>query len=434
MFLLTNIKYKIKFIIVFISLYFNINIKTKLFINKYNNNISINHIDKNDNFNKINISELINKLNSDIQFRVPKYILLFDFFYNKYCTDLNSYIIFQYYLHHNKTEAYYIINNESNLYNSLLKNNKTQNIIPINPIENYWNKLYYFILNSKIIVQSYFLIDFIKIINQVSYLKYLKINHGIRYFKRFLGKYEFNSINITKYNTIISSPYEYNIFKKYFKLKTKNVYKAGLPRYDRFKKIKKNKYERKCILIAFTYRSYNNEVYENSLFKKNLEKLLSNTNLINFLKTKNIDLIYIPHHYDTLRNRTFNFKNFPYIQYKKQENLEYYIGQCSLCITDFSSVSFDFMFQNKPVLFYFIDKNDKKEFFEKKCMKYGLNEKIYFGNAFNKQKNLIEKIKYFINNNFKIGRNLKKKYDSIFYYRYNITERIVNIIEDIIQK
>ena len=218
--------------------------------------------------------------------------------------------------------------------------------------------------------------DIQKVVSRVSYLKYLFITHAIGYFKTKIISIQFNNLRKDKRNIIISSPFEYEKYKNQLKYSESYMHKAGLPRYDRFKKIKKKKYERKCILIAFTYRSYNNDIYENSLFKKNLEKLLSNKNLIDFLKTKNIDLIYIPHHYDTLRNRTFNFKNFPYIQYKKQENLEYYIDQCSLCITDFSSVSFDFMFQNKPVLFYLIDKNDKNEFLEKKCMKYGLNERF----------------------------------------------------------
>jgi hypothetical protein len=131
-------------------------------INKYN--IFINDKNFNDNQNKDKIIEnLITQLNHDYKNRNPKYILLSDFFINKYCNDINSYLIFQYYQQNNISDAYYIINEESLFYQSLLEKNQTNNLIPINPSTNYWDKLYNFILNSKIIIQSYIFIDFQKI-------------------------------------------------------------------------------------------------------------------------------------------------------------------------------------------------------------------------------------------------------------------------------
>ena len=90
------------------------------------------------------------------------------------------------------------------------------------------------------------------------------------------------------------------------------------------------------------------------------------------------------------------------------------------------------MFQNKPTLFYLIDSNDTIQFVEKQYMS-NKKDKIYFGNVFSEQKSLIEKIKYYINNKFIIDNKLKKNYESIFYYKNNITQRIVNIIDKIIE-
>ena len=383
-------------------------------INKsYNNNFTSH---KNISINKDKIIEnLINQLNHDYIYRKPKYILLSDYFINKYCNDINSYLIFEYYQRNNKSDAYYIINEESLLYHSLLEKNQTNNLIPINISTNYWDKLYNYILNSKIIIQSYIFIDFQKIISKVDYLKYLKINHGVRYFKKILAKYELKNIKLSKYHSIITSPYEYNIYKNKLHLNDTHLFKAGLPRYDRFQNINKNESENQCILFAFTYRSYDNEVYEKSLFKKNLEKLFKDQTLITFLEKNKIDLIYIPHHYDILRNRPFDANNFHYIKYKTQKDLSHFVEQCSLCVTDFSSISFDFMFQNKPTLFYLIDLNDTIKFFEKQYMRK--NETIYFGNCFTEQQSLIEKIKYYINNKFIIENELKSNYESLFYYK-----------------
>ena len=220
-----------------------------LFINTFNKFImSKSKLKKNDNKTNLlnSLDIIIYRLNKDINIRKPKYILLFDLFTSKYCADLNSFLIFQYYQQRNISDAYYIINNESELYNSLLKQNKTQNLIPVNKVGNsLWSILYPYLLNSKIIVQSYIFSYFHKLINNVSYLNYLKINHGIRYFKR-LRISEFSILNKNKINTIISSPYEYSLIKKEYHLDDNQMYKAGLPRFDRFQNIKKNKYEKKC--------------------------------------------------------------------------------------------------------------------------------------------------------------------------------------------
>ena len=210
------------------------------------------------------------------------------------------------------------------------------------------------------------------------------------------------------------------------------MHKAGLPRYDRLSSIKINRFEKKCILFSFTYRKYNNNIYNKSLLKKNIESLLSDKSLIDFLKLRNIDLIYIQHHFDFLRKRPFNPNKFPYIKYRNQTFLSHYIEHCSLLVTDFSTISFDFMFLNKPVLFYLIDIEDNIEFEEKEYMKYDKNNNIFFGMDFKDKSSLIKKIKYFIDRNFILENKLKKKYESIFYYKKNITGRVIDIINKII--
>lgn len=355
-----------------------------------------------------------------------------DYYDNPYCDDMNSYIIFQYYLKHNITNAYYVINIQSDLYKSLLKKNQTQNLIPVYSSQFIYNAIYSYILNSKIIINSYIIHEIQKVVSQVNYLKYLFITHAIGYFKTKIIAPQFNYLIEKKRNIIISSPYEYNKYKNDYKYNDSFMYKAGLPRYDLFQSFKKNNSEKECILISFSYRNYNNQIYNLSLYKKNIEKLLNDNDLISFLNNKNIDLIYIQHHYDVLRKRPFNPNLFHYVKYRDQSFLAHYINQCSLFITDFSTICFDFMFLNKPVLFYLIDLNDTIEFDEKEYMKFDNN--IYFDNIFLSQNSLIKRIEYYINKGFEIDNELIKKYNSIFYYKNNITERIINIINIIIKK
>ncbi len=393
-----------------------------LFNKKHNNN----------NLLIYNANDIIYRLKKDELKRIPKYILLMDFYQNPYCNDLNAYYIFKYYQENNNNNAYYIINCESDLYKQLTKKNKTQNLIPVNSNDNIIDKLYNYFLNSKIIINSYVFGYIQNLVNEVPFLKYLYLTHAVGYFKKTIIKNQLIDMKINKRNIIVTSPYEYNFYKKHLNYSDNYMYKAGLPRYDRFNSIKKKNMEKQCILISFTYRSYSNQIYKKSLFKKNLEKLLKNKLLIGLLQQKNINLIYIPHHYDVVRNRVLNQKKFPDIIYSRQDRLGHYIEQCSLFITDFSSISIDFMFLNKPSLFYLIDVKDKINFEEREYMQYDYRH--YFGNVFYNQESLIKRIKYYIDRGFKIDNELKNNYESLFYYKNNITEKIIDIINEIIKK
>ena len=377
-----------------------------------------------------NLRRLINKLKAFEKYRQPKYYIFSDFYGSKYCSDINAYTLFEYYLENNISDSYYIINDQSELYKNLEEEKKTQNLILINGRINIFEKLFNYLLNSKIIVQSYVFTDFHFIVNNVTYLKYLYINHGITYFKNNFISSEFIYLNENKRNIITSSPYEYNIMINKFNYSNKYIYPAGLARYDKYKTMKIDNKEKDCILISFTYRTYNSSYYEKSLYKKNINKLLNDASLISFLKSNNIDLIYIPHHNELFLKKKYNQSNFEYAKVLGQMNLTKYINKCSLLITDFSSISFAFMFQKKPVLYYLIDYYETNEVKEKICM--DINNTLYFGNAFLQQESLIKKIKYYAKRKFIINKKLRLNYNSVFYYRHNICKRISKIIQKIV--
>ena len=239
-------------------------------------------------------------------------------------------------------------------------------------------------------------------------------------------------LNDDKRNIITSSPYEYNIFLNKFNYSHRYIYKAGLAKYDAYKTIKINESENSCILVSFTYRSYNSSYYEKSLYKENLIKLMNNDLLITFLKNNNIDLIYVPHHNELFLKKRYNQTSFKYAKIIGQKDLTNYIKKCSLFITDFSSISFAFMFQLKPILFYLIDYKDPINFLEKQYM--NPNNNLYFGNSFLNQNLLVKKIKYYVDRKYKLDKKLLKSYKSVFYFRKNICKRISIIINKIINK
>ena len=161
-----------------------------LFLKKINNSI------------KMKIKNLINKLKRNSIYRHPKYLIFFDFYENPFCNDINAYLLFKHYIKINETNAVYVINNSSELYNSLLKKNKTKNLIPVYDQSGFYNVIYPYLLNSKIIVNSYLYVDIQEIVNHVNYLKYLFITHAIGYFKTKIISPQFASLKESKRNII----------------------------------------------------------------------------------------------------------------------------------------------------------------------------------------------------------------------------------------
>lgn len=406
-------------------IYIILNYKDKV---NTNQNILVNF----DDIKLENIDDFIINLNNYSIYRQPKYILLFDYIYSPICEDLNAFTIFEYYQKNKNNDAYYVLNEGTELYKSLLSRNKTKNIIPYRNEKNNGH-LFPFLLNSKIIIQSYALFFFQKIVSHVKYLKFLYICHAVNYFKTSIIKIQLSRLDKKKQNIILTSPYEYNLYKK-LKLYDENLmYKGGLARYDRLNYAHKNMTERECLLVSFTYRSFKNSLYKKSLFKTNTNKLLTDKSLNTFLENKNLDLIFIQHHNDVRRGRSVSKNVSRNIIFKEQKFLAHYIEQCSLFITDFSSISFDFMFQNKPVLFYHLDMDDKLKFKEKSFMKIDYSNNIYYKNVFIKQEDVVNKIKYYVNRNFALEDGLAEKYKTLFYNKKNIIQKIVNIINNIIE-
>ena len=91
------------------------------------------------------------------------------------------------------------------------------------------------------------------------------------------------------------------------------------------------------------------------------------------------------------------------------------------------------MFQKKPVLFYHLDINDTIEFEEKSYMKIDYNNSIYYNNVFSFHEDLVNKIKFYVERNFTLEKGLEEKYKNMFYYKDNITQKIVDVINNVIK-
>ena len=248
----------------------------------------------------------------------------------------------------------------------------------------------------------------------IEYITYICLGHGISYLKDFLYKdyYSckiYDKILIPNSNMIISNA-------KKFGWKNKNIIKIGLPRWDIF--AYKNEilkpFQNKSIFAMFTWRELKKDKNISKYYFKNILKLINDRHLNSILKENNIILYFCLHHMIEKYKFLFNIKNIKYIN---QNKIFECLNNSDLIITDFSSVIFDFIFRNTPYIIFIPD-------FEDLNLKYIYSESYYdkinylkngsiFKNRFFKLKDAINKIIYYINNNFELESEMKQFYKYI---------------------
>lgn len=142
-----------------------------------------------------------------------------------------------------------------------------------------------------------------------------------------------------------------------------------------------------------TWRSWleeqGNEVFVNSQYCKCYRSLLENKELENFLKKHKVKLVF--HIHPKMREYLNAFCENERVELipHGSRQLNELIMECSMLITDYSSVSWDVYYLGKPVIFYQFD----YELYMKAHGSYIDMEKELFGDRCLTEKELAEKSK-----------------------------------------
>ncbi len=364
--------------------------------------------------------------------------LLFDSLWDENAENIDAYSLFEY-MKSKGYKAYYVVQKSSDLYKRLEETGQLENIIAIDYYINqhpdrFISDIAPVLLRAKAVLSSFYNRKSICgnfILSEYSW-KYIFIQHGVIYLKEsilyngYLFHDSFNKI-------LVSNDLEANLLKKY-NFKDEQLIKVGLPRWDYLSQ--KSKPKTKSILVMLTYRHFADsdiktpfDTFDQSDYKKNMESLLNNKELNQFLKKHNVTLYFVPHH-----TNIWTQVNSSNIERISTHEISKYIKECSMLITDFSSVSFDFMFQNKPVIHYLLDMNsDDIEEEDKENMRAFERKKENLANVFYNEKDVIKKIEFYVNNNFTVEPDVKEKYSRFFYTKSNIREKLLNEINKVIE-
>ena len=301
-------------------------------------------------------------------------------------------------------------------------------------------KYFDLLLRLKAVVSGAKIYSINNLFYNIEYITYICLTHGISYIKDFLyEKYYSNNI----YNKIVLPPSDLIIANaKKFGWKDNDIIRIGLPRWDLF-----NKYEKslsfpektfnknKLIFVMFTWRELKKKEYKISKYYfKNIIDLLNNKQLNYVLEKNNITLYYTLHH--MVEEYKYLFNNNKNVKYNNQAQIIECLIKSELIITDFSSIIFDIMVRNKPYIIFipdFQDKNIEKIYNEDyyNIIKYLRNGTIYFKNTFFDVKSTVNKIIYYINNNFILENSLKEFYNSFNLSGGNNIDSFIKYLKNI---
>ena len=166
----------------------------------------------------------------------------------------------------------------------------------------------------------------------------------------------------------------------------------------------------------FTRRKIKKNKNISPLYFRNILDLLSNDRLKAEINKNNIILYFTLHHKLNIYKNRLKLNN--YIHFIEENNISECLSKISLVISDFSSIIFDLIYRKKPFIIFIPDANDPqienaytKNYYE--LIQSINNGTFKFENKYLTINETVNKIIYYINNNFNLDSALQKLYDSL---------------------
>ena len=285
----------------------------------------------------------------------------------------------------------------------------------------------------------------------LEYITYIAVGHGVCYFKDYL--FEENRIYGSKINNQIVIPPSKLLIEAAVKYgwKEENIIKLNLPRWDRYdnkdsRKVYLENYPEEeitsnSIFVMFTWRY--NKWRENKdispFYHDNITRILANDTLNEVLKNKNISLYFSFHRYVNMKYKKIYediIAKRKHIKFISQNDISHILAKTSLVVSDFSSIIFDLMYRRKPFVIFVPDSNDNNIYDlyteDYSNLIYDMNHrKFNVTNHFFTVEETVEKIIYYINNNFTLDENLAKYYEIFGFKQGNNIDDFINYLKSL---
>lgn len=325
--------------------------------------------------------------------------------YEKYCQEAqdNGYYFFKYCMENlpdtRKKNVYYILDKNSTQWDRLSEYH--DNIVPF---MSFRHMLYLLAAELYVAPDAKFHAFQWKakpnlISRQISKRPILFLQHGVTALKkvdRLFGKN--GSAPMTYF--AVTSAYEQKIVTENFGYAPENVPVLGFTRWD----VLKNRAEKnqKKILVMPTWRPWleeqSKEVFEESDYCRHYRSLLQNKQMEEYLAKNHVKLIF--HIHPKMKEYLMSFRtDSSNVELVSQGTrpLNELLMECSMLVTDYSSVSWDVYYLGKPVIFYQFD----YELYMKSNGSYMDMETELFGDRCITEEELTDRIVEYVQNDFK---------------------------------
>ena len=271
----------------------------------------------------------------------------------------------------------------------------------------------------------------------IDYIIYIFLGHGVQYIKSYLYN---DYLSPKKYNKMLLPPSELFISLALAAgWKNEDIIKITCPKFDKYKRYRKKKlsseYSEKnerSIFIMFTWRNVKKRKSLSALYYENIYKLLNNTEINEQLILNNVKM-YFCYHHALKEKRIINIDNDTNIKFISQNEISILLKNSSLIITDFSAILFDAIVQRKPLILYIPDGLDPNlkdiytnEYYETITkIKNGI---IYLDEVLIDFDKVVNKIIYYINNDFYLEKEKLKFYNKFRLTNEGNTRKFLNYL------
>lgn len=256
------------------------------------------------------------------------------------------------------------------------------------------------------------------------------LQHGIIAMKKvFFNKDSYNG-RIKRF--IVTSLREKQTLIEEMNFKPEQVCVTGLARFDKLEDTS-SKRVAKTILIMPTWREWINDGEDQFIasdFYKKYISLLNNNRLNQALAKHNIVLKFYPH-IEMQKKYSHLFSHLS-AQVKMvklgEETVQDLIKECSMMVTDYSSVALDVNYLHKPTVYYHFDL-DEYTYYRGSFIDL---ESELPGESFTDEEGLVEQILSYIETDFKYNENYEVQSNKFYtYHDQNNSERIYQEIKTV---
>jgi CDP-glycerol glycerophosphotransferase (TagB/SpsB family) len=273
--------------------------------------------------------------------------------------------------------------------------------------------------------------------HDIEYITFINMGHGVSFFKHFLYK---DYLSYKHYDKILIPAGEIfiNIAKKYG-WKEENIIKIGYPKWDSYnlnKGIIQQNGEKKgkSIFLMFTWRDIRPGKQISKYYFRNILKILNSKKLNMILFYYRIILYFTFHHVINWAKIRIMPNRRKILRYVRPDNISEVLSKTYLIVSDFSSVIFEIIYRKKPFIIYVPDAKDPNIINLYNQGYYDIinglkNGSTYFENKFFEVDAVIDKIIYYIINNFRLEGNLMKFYDDLGLNGTNNTMTFVEYLK-----